>query len=147
MACRLMMMAEKILVPVDGSETMERTITIACELVKKLGGTLTLVHIVSLPISVEDTGLIDPAPLVKVGERILDTAQEIVHKKGCDADRILEVNVGNAGHRIVSVAKENKVTLIVIHARGHSKIATALLGSVCNTVIHSATCQVLIVRP
>jgi len=135
-------MPEKILVPVDGSETMERTVGFACDLVKLLGGTLTLIHVVALPIT-----LIDHRPLEQAGEAILRDAEGLVEKKGCSADRILELYHGNPGHKIISVAREKDFTLIVIHARGHGKVGTLLLGSVCDTVAHSSPCPVLIVRP
>jgi nucleotide-binding universal stress UspA family protein len=140
-------LVEKILVPVDGSKVMERNIKFACDLVKDLGGTLTLVHVVVLPASMEPGVPIDPTPLEQAGTRILEAAQKMVETDGGKADTILETDFGNAGHRIVRVAQERGFTLIVIGARGGSKIMNLLLGSVCHTVAHSATCPVLIVRP
>jgi nucleotide-binding universal stress UspA family protein len=135
-------MAEKILVPVDGSETMERTIQYACNLVKRLDGNLTLIHVVALP-----TPPTDPRPWEQAGEAILQDAESLVEQKGCRAERILELASGNPGRRIVKVARERDFNLIVIHARGRGKVGALLLGSVCDTVAHGAHCPVLIVRP
>ena len=135
-------MAEKILVPVDGSETMERTIRYACRLANLLGGTLTLIHVVALPVAP-----IDPRPWEQAGEAILRDAERLVEQKGCRADTILELALGNPGHMILRVARERDFTLIVIHARGRGEVAALLLGSVCDTVAHGAHCPVLIVRP
>jgi nucleotide-binding universal stress UspA family protein len=140
-------MVEKILVPVDGSETMKQTVTFACDLVKILGGTITLVHVVALPVPIGTSVPFDPTPLEQYGKKTLDTAQELVKGKGCEADTILETDYGNAGHTIVRIAHKDGFSLIVIHARGHSKVERLLLGSVCRTVAHRASCPVLIVRP
>ncbi len=129
---------------------MERTVSFACDLLKMLGGTLTLIHVAVLP-AVGETGAasvpIDPTPLIQAGKKISENALKLVESNGCKADTILEMGAGNAGHRIVSVAQEKGFTLIVIHARGHSKIANLLVGSVCHTVAHRSPCRVLIVRP
>lgn len=140
-------MVEKILVPVDGSGTMERSIMLACDLIKVVGGTLTVLHVVALPVPIEPNAPIDPRPLERAGERILETARRLVEEDGCKADTLQETDIGNAGHRIVEVAQKKGFTLIVIHARGHSKVANLLLGSVCHTVAHRSPCPVLIVRP
>jgi len=137
---------ENILVPIDGSKVMERNVRFACDLVKIIGGTLTLIHVVILPASMEPGVPIDPTPLEQAGARILEMARKIVESQGCKADTILETDFGNAGHRIVRVAQEKAFSLIVIGARGISKIANLLLGSVCETVAHNAPCPVLIVR-
>ncbi len=139
-------MVENILVPIDGSKVMERNVRFACDLVKIIGGTLTLIHVVILPASMEPGVPIDPTPLEQAGARILEMARKIVESQGCKADTILETDFGNAGHRIVRVAQEKAFSLIVIGARGVSKIANLLLGSVCETVAHNAPCPVLIVR-
>jgi len=140
-------MVEKILVAVDGSETMERTVEFACDLVKVLGGSLTLIHVVSVPGMINPNMPFDSAPLVQAGEMILQTAQKQVEQNGSKAEEILEVDFGNSGHRIVAIAQERDFTLIVMHARGRSKSAALLLGSVCHTVAHDAPCSVFILRP
>ncbi len=140
-------MVEKVLVPVDGSKVMDRNVRFACNLIKTLGGTMTLIHVVSLPASMEPGVPIDPTPLEQAGAKILEGAQRIAEEEGCKAEGILETDFGNAGHRIVRVAQERLFTLIVIGARGKSKIVNLLLGSVCDVVAHNAPCPVMIVRP
>lgn len=140
-------MAERILVPVEGSETMERTIRYACDLAKMLDGTLTLIHIVALPVPIEPNMSVDPTPLEEAGERILNGAQKLAEENGCKAERIQEIGVGNVGYKITKVASEKGFTLIVIHARGHTRVSTLLLGRVCHAVAHTSPCPVLIVRP
>jgi len=140
-------MVERILVAVDGSETMERTVGFACDLLKVLGGSLTLIHVVDVPVMIQPELFFDSAPLIRGGEMILRTAQRQVEQNGLKADIILKQQSGNSGHKIVAVAADKGFTLIVMHARGHSKAATMLLGSVSHTVAHNASCSVLILRP
>lgn len=84
-------MAEKVLVPVDGSEMMERTVKYACDHVKMKGGTMTLLHVVALPISVDSTMRIDYTPLERAGEKILKSAREFAEEQGCKlSQRLLE---------------------------------------------------------
>jgi len=138
-------MVEKILVAVDGSETMERTVRFACDLVKVMGGSLTLIHVVDVPVMIQPDLLFDSAPLTRAGEMILLTAQKQVEQNGLKADIILKHQGGNSGHKIVAVAEEKGFTLIVMHTRG--KASGILVGSVCHTVAHDASCSVLILRP
>ncbi len=139
-------MSENILVPVDGSSTMERTIQYACNLAKMLGGTISLLHVVTMPYPIMDS-IFDPTPLEDWGKRTLETAKQMADKCGSKAETILENGFGNAGHTIVKVSRENDFTLIIIHARGHSKVESILLGSVCHAVAHEAHCPVMILRP
>jgi nucleotide-binding universal stress UspA family protein len=48
--------------------------------------------------------------------------------------------------RIVKVALDLKADLIIIGAKGQSKLRELLMGSVANTVINNAPCLVLVVR-
>jgi nucleotide-binding universal stress UspA family protein len=139
-------MVEKILIPVDGSEMMERTVRFACHLTRTLGGTMTLMHAVALPFSPSDDIPFDPTPLEQHGKRVLETAQKMAEDNGCRTDTILERGYGNAGHIITRIARDEDFTLIVIHARGHSRVESLLLGSVCHTVAHRSSCSVLVVQ-
>jgi nucleotide-binding universal stress UspA family protein len=139
-------MIRKILAPVDGSDVTERVVDVACDLSKLFDASLTLAHVIVLPVTIEPGVAVDPAPLERVGQRILESAKRVSEKRGCSTDVMMESAVGNAGHRIVWIAKENDFDLIVIGARGIGKIEALLLGSVCDTVTHSASCPVLVVR-
>lgn len=140
-------MTERILVPVDDSKTMERTVRFACDLVKKLGGTMTLIHIVALPVPIGSSVPFDSTPLERFGKEVLETAQKLAEDSGCKADTVLETDYGNAGHIIARIAQEKGFTLVVIHARGRSMVENLLVGSVCDTVVHRAPCPVIVVRP
>lgn len=53
---------------------------------------------------------------------------------------------GSTKNEVLRVAKEQKVDLIVTGSHGKHGLAL-LLGSTANSILHSAECDVLIVRP
>ena len=106
-----------------------------------------MIHVVEVPVIIQPNLMFDSAPLTRAGKVILQTAQKRVEQNGLRADTILKHQGGNSGHKIVSVAGEKGFTLIVMHAKGQSKAASILLGSVSHTVAHNASCSVLILRP
>ncbi len=53
---------------------------------------------------------------------------------------------GDPAERICAYAEEIDARLIAIGTRGHSTVASLLLGSVSNAVIRHAPCPVLVVR-
>ncbi|MBW6508509.1 MAG: universal stress protein [Desulfuromonadales bacterium] len=56
------------------------------------------------------------------------------------------VKEGPAAQVILSVAKEQKVDLIIMGSHRHSALQDAVLGSTTSKVLHSATIPVLVVR-
>jgi nucleotide-binding universal stress UspA family protein len=155
-------MFEKILVPLDGSEHSTRALGKAVEIAKKFGSEITLIHAYSVsvqPIMIpEPTAMSTPGiPVLtasevtrvadaarKAGNNILQDGEAKVKAEGVEVEKLLLE--GHAVQEIVRVAKEGNFDLIVIGARGLSKIKVILLGSVSDAVIHHATCPVLIVK-
>lgn len=155
-------MFERILVPLDGSEHSARALERAVEIAKRFKGKIMLIHVYS--VSVRPIVLPEPTTLSSPGVPALSTAEvsRIVEASREAGNRILDegeekakaakVKVekllveGHAVQEIDRVAKEATVDLIVIGARGISKIREILLGSVSDGVIHHATCPVLVVK-
>ncbi len=138
----------KILVPVDGSEYMEREIGLACTLAKMFDAEITILHVVAVP---QPTGM-EALPeasrhLEEVGRKILEDAKGMAERLGISPRLDMDFSVGNPGIKIVKKAEASKVDLIVIGARGRSKLREFLMGSVANTVLNNAPCPVLLVRP
>ncbi|MEM2002080.1 MAG: universal stress protein [Candidatus Methanomethylicaceae archaeon] len=139
---------KKILVPVDGSEYMDRTIRMACMLAKLLGAEVTILHVVAIP---QPTGM-EALPeaskrLEEVGNKILEEAKVMAEDLGISPKMEMDISVGNPGTRIVKRAEELKADLIVIGAKGRGRLREILMGSVANTVVNNAPCPVLVVRP
>jgi nucleotide-binding universal stress UspA family protein len=53
---------------------------------------------------------------------------------------------GHIVQEIVTAAREGEFDLIVIGAKGRSKIKEILLGSICEKVVRNAPCNVMVVK-
>ena len=138
-------MIKKILVPVDGSENSEKGLKYACWLASKVGASITVMHVVSIPFTGE-SAIFQIDPLEDVGKMILERSKKLIKNKCTDPIFVLRNGIGNAGHAIVRFAQGENFSLIVMSAKGHSKLAHLLMGSVSETVTKHAKCTILIVK-
>jgi nucleotide-binding universal stress UspA family protein len=137
---------EKILVPLDGSEHSIKALETAVQIAHKFNGKITLIHVYSIG------GLaISPTPvrgfieaIRKVGASILADGEKRVKAEGVHVETLLME--GHTVEQIVKTCREGKFDLIVMGARGLSKVKEMLLGSVSDGVIRHACCPVLIVK-
>lgn len=139
-------MARNILLPVDGSQFMERNISFACDVARSMESKLTLIHVVTLPMAVEPGFPIATRPFEEDGLKTLEKAKKIVRDQGMDAETKLGKAFGNPAQEILKTAEEGKFDLIIIGAKGRSLLRNVMIGSVCDTVVHNAPCPVLVVR-
>lgn len=155
-------MFEKILVPLDGSEHSLKALTIAIEIAKKFGGKISLIHIYSVavsPVMVPEPSTLTPPMVPTMTPEEISKAVESTRKASMSilsegeqkvkAERVQVETILREGHvvqEIIKTAKEDKFDLIVIGARGISKIRELLLGSVTDGVIHHASCPVLVIK-
>ena len=154
-------MFEKILVPLDGSEHSMRALDIAIQIAKKFKGKITLIHVYSVgvrPVVVPEPATFTPgipimapveyskvAEAVKeAGARILAEGVEKAKAQGVDVETMLRE--GHTVHEIVRAAEEGGFNLIVMGARGISRIKEMILGSVSEGVIRNAPCPVLVTK-
>ena len=155
-------MFKKILVPLDGSEHSLRALEIAIQIAKKFEAKITLIHVYSVgirpvvmpePTTLTPVGVPVMAPTDvskiaeatrKAGAAILADGEEKVKAEGIEVETLLKE--GHSVQEIVKTAKEGSFDLIVIGARGISKIREIILGSVSDGVVHNAPCPVLVVK-
>jgi len=148
-------MFEKILVPVDGSEHSQRALEIAVKIAKKFDGKITLIHVYSVvtKLTSVEGGLPVMAPAEfsmvvetfrKAGANILADGEKRVEPEGIQVETLLKE--GHTVQEILKTAREGEFDLIVMGARGISKIREILLGSVSDGVIRNAPCPVLVTK-
>lgn len=155
-------MFEKILVPLDGSEHSSRALGIAVQIAKKFNGEITLIHVYS--VSVRPVVMPEPTTLTPPGVPVMTAAEvskvaEAARKAGASiladgeqkvkAEEVQVEKILKEGHtvqEIIRTAKEGGFDLIVMGARGVSKIREMLLGSVSDGVIRNAPCPVLVTK-
>ncbi len=139
-------MADKILVPVDGSENSLKGLRYACWLAGKLGAVITVVYVVNVPYTGE-SAVLHVDSLIAAGRKVLEEAEKAVTKEGSKgAHYELRQGIGNPAHEIVKMCKEGDFSLIVVSATGHTALSHLLMGSVSDAVVHYAPCPVVVVR-
>jgi nucleotide-binding universal stress UspA family protein len=145
-------MYQRILVPVDGSDTAQRGLEEAIRLSKELGSALRLVHIVDdTPLAMNPETGIAAAPLVadfaEGGRQIIEEARVFAAGEGVQVDTALYENfTGRVAERILEDARKSGAELIVMGTHGRRGIRHAVLGSDAEAVVRGADVPVLLVR-
>ena len=145
-------MYQRILIPVDGSETSKRALQEAIK-IASANSQLRLVYVVEevYSLDAEAYAFFDYAGLQeamrKSGERILAQAAKQAQRSGAIAETAL---LDGAGERVASVIDGEAVKwgadLIVIGTHGRSGFSRLLLGSVAEGVARGSSAPVLLVR-
>jgi nucleotide-binding universal stress UspA family protein len=144
-------MYQRILVPVDGSETSRAALLEAIKLARQFNARLKLVHVIENARVFDAEGMVDQSALrdiaTRSGEQVLARAREIAQQEGIEAETLLLESGGDRNeHVIVADAKQWLAELIVIGTHGRSGISRLLFGSVAEGVVRGATMPVLLVR-
>ncbi len=140
-------MFEKNLVPLDGSEHSMRALENAIQISKKFNGKITLIHVCSevWPIGMHAASIeqcIEAGR--KAGGGILADGEKRVKAEGVQVETLLRE--GHIVEEILKAAREGDFNLIVMGARGISRIKEILMGSVSDGVTRHAPCPVLLVK-
>jgi nucleotide-binding universal stress UspA family protein len=145
-----MTLPRTILVPTDFSEHADRALDYAVELATRFGATLHLIHAIPVPaMGVHEIGVaynaMAIASLTKAAQEALDARKARYRERLEIASARCEI--GDARDVIDRAAETLGVDLIVMGTHGRRGIRRFLLGSVAETVVRSAPCPVLTVRP
>ena len=145
-------MYERILVPVDGSETSKRGLKEAIRLAKEQGAGLKCLHVIDEHFLAHDYLGFAYMPdlfesLRKNGETILEEASEEAEKGGVSAESVLRESGGiRVSERILDEANAWAADLIVMGTHGRRGISHLALGSDAELVVRGSTVPVLLVR-
>jgi nucleotide-binding universal stress UspA family protein len=118
-------MYKRILIATDGSPTAAKAVDVGSDLARNVKAETILVHVG------------DP----KRGEKVLKEAAKAAGGK----PKTVTIE-GDPADKILEVAENDDVDLIVIGNKGMTGAKRFLLGSVPNQVSHHAPCNVLIVK-
>ncbi len=143
---------DRILLPVDGSETSKRARDVAMDLAKGNGIPVTVVSVVSrrdfMPSELMGATHMSKDDMDASRE---EEAMQLVHgiartlrDEGIKVDE--EVLKGDPAESIVSRVRQMKRPLVVIGRRGLTGFREMVMGSVSNKVVHYAECPVLVVN-
>lgn len=142
-------MFNRILVPVDGSPTSNKSLIAALQLARESGGRVRLVH--SFDELVYFTGHEYSAEFMQqcrgYAEKVLQEAMAIAHSAGVPADlKLVEAPGQRLGDQIAEEARSFEADLIVVGTHGRRGIGRVLLGSGAEQVIRMAPVPVLTIR-
>jgi nucleotide-binding universal stress UspA family protein len=144
-----MELPKRILVPTDFSETSDKALDYAVDLATLLKGSITVMHAYEIPIvGFPDGAIIASA---EIASKLLDSVQAAMDatiakrkNKGVPLQPVIRQDVPYRA--INAVADEMKADLIIIGTHGRRGISRALLGSVAENVIRTATRPVLTIH-
>lgn len=150
-----MVKIEKILVPIDFSDNSEKAIRYGIEIGRDRNASVSFLHVVNQRIidAIQELNIRGykgdfvsaVRKLVKEKENVLKQFVPTELLDGIQVEFI--VRKGEVSEQIIKAAKELKIDLIIVGSRGHSALASILIGSVAQNIVHHAPCPVLIVRP
>lgn len=138
-----------ILVPTDFSTQAEAALDYACTLAGKLGATVHLLSVISIPaLGVPELGAALTASaiddMVRDNKLALDKLADT--KRATTLVGQVTLRTGDARDLIPAVAEELGVDLIVMGTHGRRGLSRVLLGSVAEYVVRVANVPVLTVR-
>ncbi|MBI1174257.1 MAG: universal stress protein [Sideroxydans sp.] len=144
-------MYQRILVPVDGSETSDSALHEAIRFAQQHNATLRLVHVIEDARFFESESMIDYSTLQDMarrsGEQVLSRAATAVQQAGLTAETdLLELDGRRVENLIVAEAKRWPADLIVIGTHGRSGVSRLLFGSVAEGVVRGAHIPILLIR-
>ena len=144
---------QRILVPIDGSETSNQGMAEAVKLAQESGCRLLLLHALDeYPgFAVPEAGVsIGPVmdALREAGRRTLEGAATVAKRAGADPEtRLVEKFGGRVANAIVDEARRWGADLIVMGTHGRRGVKRALLGSDAEIVVRYSPIPVLLVPP
>jgi nucleotide-binding universal stress UspA family protein len=142
---------QRILLPTDFSAHSATATKYACELAARFDAELHLLHTLEVHLSATPTfGMgLDLPSYVKESRAAATRALGRVLDPQWSAGRkvVQAVAEGSPKVEIVRYARQHDIDLIVLATHGRSGLVHILIGSVAESVIRTAPCPVLTVRP
>lgn len=145
-------MYQRILVPIDGSDTAARGLREAIGLARELKSKLVLLYVIDdFPLLVEMSSTVNVeatlAELRKRAEALLGEARAQAEAVGVQAEtRLLEVAGGRIADQIVAEVERSDCDLIAMGTHGRRGFSHMLLGSEAESVLRSSPVPVLLLR-
>ena len=140
---------KNILCAIDFSQNCQLAATRAAELAQHYDAELTLLHVVEYFPERRSNEWIEPEgadPMAYQEEKARGLLAELASQLGRDdIGQEVRFTPHSARHEIIRYAEAQKIDLVVVASHGRHGI-TALLGSTANGLVHSAHCDVLVVR-
>ena len=142
---------QKILLPTDFSEYSAAATKYACELATKFDAELHLLHTLETHLASTPSfvmGLDLPKYVSESKGAAQKSLASVLDPKWSEGRKVVTAIVeGSPKVEIIGYARKHSIDLIVIATHGRTGLAHVLMGSVAETVVRTAPCPVLTVRP
>jgi nucleotide-binding universal stress UspA family protein len=144
-------MYQRIIVPVDASETSNKALVAALQLARDAGGRVRLLHVVedmAYLIGYDGSYAAELRQAMRqAGAKVLDDALAIAQSAGVEADSVLfDQPAGRLAEVVAETARHWKADLVVVGTHGRRGVGRLLLGSGAEQILRLAPVPVLLVR-
>lgn len=146
-------MYQKILVPIDGSDTSKLGLEESIRLAKSTGGRLRLIHVIddlSLALAMDGYSGHPGEWLNELraeGARILQDAADVALQSGVIVDTKLKEHFkGTVSELVIAEAQGWSADLIVIGTHGRRGLGRIVLGSSAESILRNSPIPVLLIR-
>jgi nucleotide-binding universal stress UspA family protein len=141
----LMRAFQKILFPVDMSDSCTGTAPFVEAMARKYSAEVTMLHVLEMPSGLIPDWYGGAAPVIDpaaIWQAETEAARSYLTDRfaGLQVHRVVEE--GDAAHTIDDYARENGTDLIMLPTHGYGLFRTLLLGSVTAKVLHDTPCPV-----
>ena len=143
-----MVKIERVLVPVDGSDSSKNAAKYAAHLLNARNPTLYLLHVVkavNMAIGGESAEELRKANEAKA-MALLEEYRKMVEACGFKNTELLARSGRRPDYVILNTQEELDCDMIIIGSRGQSALENVVMGSVVTGVLEEATCPVLVTR-
>lgn len=137
------MKLNRILVAISGNATDEESITLACNLARKLKAEVYVVYIIEVNRSLPLDAVVESE--IEKAEKILTRAEDVATENEYDIETDL-VQAREAGAAIVDEARERNADIILMGLNNKKRFGRFSLGTAVPYVLQEAHCRVLLLR-
>jgi universal stress protein A len=142
---------QKILLPTDFSDYSAAATLYACELATRFDAELHLLHTLELHLALTPEfgmGLALPKYLHESRVAAKKSLADLLDSKWAEGRTVIQAVIdGSPKVEIVRYARIHNIDLIVLATHGRTALPHVIMGSVAETVVRTAPCPVLTVRP
>jgi nucleotide-binding universal stress UspA family protein len=139
--------SHRILVAVDNSNYAPLVMQETAKLATRLGSDVTVMSVVNVPGLVAE-GEIDSAKIDEEEHQLTELHNKLIEKYFNHPAILIESKIlhGDPADRICEYAETIDADLVIVGTHGRGKLATALMGSVSEKVVHHCKRTVIVIR-
>ncbi len=144
---------DRVLVATDGSWESIEAARFGAALLESLRPKIMMVHVIpnpTIPVggttsTPSDAKVVVEKTMWEGAQAILDRSRQPFEEVGLAVEGLIAA-ADSAPEEIITIAKKERIHLIIIASRGEGGAERAVLGSTSDAVVRGAPCPVLVVR-